>query len=103
MSDDDFEEFSEVFIRQIRVSKRYIRDMDDIMDKYTESDFKYRFRFSKDVVLNVVLPIVSQKVLSSDRGLPVSPLLKLLTALRFYATSSFQVRFKNNHSRNHSK
>ncbi|KAI8440283.1 hypothetical protein MSG28_001639 [Choristoneura fumiferana] len=84
--DNDF--FAEI---EIRKPKIYRRDVDPLHD-YTEEFFKMRFRFSKSTVMHVILPRVIDSLQSeTQRGLPISPLCQLLTALRFYATGTFQI------------
>lgn len=40
-----------------------------------------------------ILPLIEEGLVKiNNRGLPISPALQLLIALRFYATGSFQVR-----------
>lgn len=73
-----------------RVYKIYFRDRDPLHE-YTESDFKKKFRFGKNVVMNVILPMIIDNIrYETQRGLPISPECQLLTALRFYATANFQ-------------
>jgi len=49
-------------------------------------------RFSKETVVDVLLDLISNIDYSTKRGLPIPPiLLQLLTTLRFYASSNFQV------------
>ena len=89
--DNDFAEFVEFYEqRDFRVPKRYIRDMENPLETYTEQQFKRRFRFDKFTVVNILVPLI-ERVNINHRGLPISPLMKMLVALRFYATASFQV------------
>nr|CAD7394179.1 unnamed protein product [Timema cristinae] len=55
----------------------------------TSAEFIRRFRFSKDTVVNVIVPLLAGPN-QNARGLPVPPLIKVITALRFYGTGSFQ-------------
>lgn len=48
-------------------------------------------RFSKETVVDVLLDLITNISYSTNRGLPIPPILQLLTALRFYASSNFQV------------
>jgi len=52
-----------------------------------------RYRFNKDTVQNYIFPLIRDDLSEADqRGRPIPPIIKLLTALRFYATGSFQVK-----------
>ncbi|XP_066602161.1 putative nuclease HARBI1 [Prorops nasuta] len=76
----------------MRCPKRYIRNFEDPFDRWNEIEFKKRFRFSKESVIHGILPLCEKKLSrSSNRGLPITPVLQLLIALRYYATSSFQL------------
>lgn len=48
-------------------------------------------RFSEETVVDVLLDLISNISYPTNRGLPIPPILQLLTALRFYASSNFQV------------
>lgn len=75
-----------------RARKRYVRDREDPMQHYSEEEFVRRYRFTKAVVLNILLPVVQHQITAQNmRGLPVAPILQLLICLRFYATGNFQV------------
>ena len=76
----------------LRVTKRYLRDWENPMEFYNEEEFRMRFRFHKQTVLDSLLPIVVEDLSKvNNRGLPLPPLTKLLIAIRFYATASYQV------------
>ncbi|XP_071055943.1 putative nuclease HARBI1 [Onthophagus taurus] len=50
-----------------------------------------RFRFGRDIIQNILLPLVYPRdVATTNRGLPIPPIIKLCTALRFYASGSYQ-------------
>lgn len=75
-----------------RIPKRYIRDLDNPVEFYREHEFKNRYRFSKTTVMEVILPLIGDRLSKvNNRGLPFPPLLQLLLSLRFYATRNFQV------------
>ncbi|KAJ8939892.1 hypothetical protein NQ318_023232 [Aromia moschata] len=75
-----------------RVIKRYIRDNEKPVEFYNTEEFRKRYRFQKDTVVNVVLPLIKEDLQRPDnRGLPIPPLIQLLLCLRFYATCSFQM------------
>ncbi|XP_046975194.1 putative nuclease HARBI1 [Vanessa cardui] len=80
----------EIEVPEPRNPKVYFRDVDPFND-YSEDCFKKRFRFSKNVI-HIILPKITGFLESeTQRGLPITPLCQLLTALRFYATGSFQI------------
>lgn len=94
---DDYFEFLEVVEEENniveRLPKRYIRDAENPMEYYADEEFCRRYRFSKHVVTNIILPLIINGLeVPDNRGLSVSPLIKLLICLRFYATGNFQVR-----------
>jgi hypothetical protein len=74
------------------IGRMYLRDRQNPLEYYSHAEFSMRYRFSKRTVRDVLLPLVEQQPLS-NRGLPIPVILKLLIALRFYATGSFQVCF----------
>ncbi|XP_030760951.1 putative nuclease HARBI1 [Sitophilus oryzae] len=75
----------------INIPRRYIRDMENPIEKYNDVEFRKRFRFSKPIVQHILLPIVEDQEQTTNRGLPVPPIIGLLVTLRFYATGSFQI------------
>lgn len=75
-----------------RIPKRYLRDLENPVEFFREDEFKIRYRFSKTTVMEVILPIIGNRLDKvNNRGLPFPPLLQLLLSLRFYATGNFQV------------
>lgn len=79
-------------IRAIRVPKRYIRDGENPFEFYDDTEFKRRFRFSKESILYGILPKIEENLTKiNNRGLPISPAIQLLICLRFYASASFQI------------
>ncbi|KOB69007.1 Uncharacterized protein OBRU01_17455 [Operophtera brumata] len=61
-----------VNINEPRKTKVYFRN--DPLRENTENDFRMRYRFSKSVVLNVILPLIIDDLRSdTQRGLPISP------------------------------
>ncbi|XP_060524763.1 putative nuclease HARBI1 [Cylas formicarius] len=76
----------------LRMPKRYIRDMQNPVQFYNDFEFKRRYRFSKNVVMEHLIKLVEPELLKvNQRGLPVSPLIAVLCTLRFYASGSFQL------------
>ncbi|CAK1589292.1 unnamed protein product [Parnassius mnemosyne] len=93
-SEDDFDNYIQERINvQRRISTRkVIRDFQNPFDYYSANEFKSRYRFSKDIVLNILLPLINADLLKvTSRGLPVPPIYQLLVALRFYSSGSFQI------------
>lgn len=93
MDFEDFLEFIE-YLEEARnvVPRRYVRDAANPFEFYDNHQFKTRYRFSKEIIRDVLLPLVGDNLVKlSKRGLPISPILQLLIALRFYATGNFQV------------
>lgn len=89
--DDDFDDFVE-FVYFVRAPKQYIRDAINPVEYFNNLEFKRRYRFSKEIINNVLLPIVQDALVKGNRrGLPISPLFQLLVALRYYATANLQV------------
>nr|CAD7435405.1 unnamed protein product [Timema monikensis] len=73
------------------IPKRYLRDIDNPLEFYSEDEFRMRFRFSKDNVVNILHPLVEDLLKKPDqRGLPLPSIQKLMLALRFYATGNIQ-------------
>ncbi|KAJ4425432.1 hypothetical protein ANN_28047 [Periplaneta americana] len=92
--DDDFDEFIEFYNENenenvFRPNKRYIRDMENPLEMYSDQQFKRRYRFNKNTIVDILVPLIENHN-TTMRSLPISPLLKILVALRFYATASFQ-------------
>nr|XP_013189921.1 unnamed protein product [Amyelois transitella] len=73
-------------------TRKVIRDFQDPFDYYSSEEFRRRYRFTKDVVHFVLLPLINKDLEKlTARGLPVPPLYQLLVSLRFYASGSFQM------------
>jgi hypothetical protein len=70
--------------------RRYLRDGQNPLEFYNDGQFKLRFRVTKCTFLNEILPLVSQDT-STNRGLPIPPIIQAAIVLRFYATGNFQV------------
>ncbi|XP_063230960.1 uncharacterized protein LOC134535669 [Bacillus rossius redtenbacheri] len=90
--DRDFNEFI-VYARDnpyAPAPRRYLRDVDNPLEFYSNSEFFRRFRFSKETVTDVIVPLVTQDN-GENRGLPVPTIIKVTTALRFYGSNSFQI------------
>ncbi|XP_060877192.1 putative nuclease HARBI1 [Metopolophium dirhodum] len=76
-----------------RVPKRYVRDMQNPIDYYSDKEFKNRYRFSKTLVIECLMPLIFNEIeaVTTMRGLPVPQLIKLLAVLRFYGTGNIQL------------
>jgi hypothetical protein len=80
-SDDDDREN----MRRILCPRPWLRS--DRFEKYNDQEFKMRYRFSK-----LILDLIENNLTYlSYRNDPISPMLQLLIALRFYATGTFQM------------
>ncbi|CAK1589161.1 unnamed protein product [Parnassius mnemosyne] len=93
-SDEEFDNYlDEQVNRQESVTiRRVIRDFQNPFEYYSEVEFKQRYRFRKETVLNVLMPLISHNLEKlTKRGLPIPPVYQLLIALRFYASASFQI------------
>ena len=87
---DNFDDFDDIEII-IRIPKRYLRGVKNPLEFFDNDEFKQRYRFSKDIIVHVVFPLVQPQLERGNlRGLPILPLYQLLTTLRFYATGNFQ-------------
>ncbi|VEN39714.1 unnamed protein product [Callosobruchus maculatus] len=62
-----------------QVPRRYIRDMENPLEIYNEREFRKRFRFSKDVLQNVLVPLIQEREPQTNRGLPVHPVILTLS------------------------
>lgn len=75
-----------------RAPKRYIRDLENPLEAFDDIEFQRRYRFRKNCVTDVLLPLVQHQLdKNSNRGLPIPTIFQLLLALRFYGSNSFQV------------
>jgi hypothetical protein len=91
MYNDDF--YFDNFYTVQKIPKRYIRDMQNPIEFFKDTQFLDRFRFPKCIVLEILLPIVLTSInpVVDLRGLPISPIMKFLTALRFYTSGCYQL------------
>jgi len=78
-SDGDFDDFLERMeeinhereARGRQLPKRYLRDFDDPLTFHSEEEFAIRYRFLKQTVILVILPLVQVQLAAMDnRGLP---------------------------------
>ncbi|KAH7940689.1 hypothetical protein HPB49_003554 [Dermacentor silvarum] len=60
------------------------------MEVYDDDEFITRYRFTKQTVREL-LAFLPLETSGDNRGLPLTPLLQLLVALRFYGAGTFQI------------
>ena len=70
---------------------RKLRDRSNPLEDFSDSEFRMRFRLSKESVSVVLVGIIDLLRYESDRNQAISPINQFLIALRFYASASFQV------------
>lgn len=93
---DDTDDFVDFALRVYDVASgnvyripRLMRDRGNPMEHYDETEFCIRYRFSKTTVCRL-LELLPMQESADGRGIPVPPMLRLLTALRFYGAATFQ-------------
>ena len=60
----------------LHAPKRYIRDMTNPMNFYSNREFKKRYRFEKQTIMQSILPIIERDFhRDNHRGLPFPPIL----------------------------
>uniref|UniRef100_A0A8D9AYH6 Nuclease HARBI1 n=1 Tax=Cacopsylla melanoneura TaxID=428564 RepID=A0A8D9AYH6_9HEMI len=76
----------------VRAPKRYLRDPGNLLEYFDDDQFFRRYRFSKDVVVNVIFPLV-RNILETDtmQGVIQPPMTRLLAVMQFYASGNFQI------------
>ncbi|PSN35954.1 hypothetical protein C0J52_24025 [Blattella germanica] len=83
---ENFEEVQRI-VRLIAPQPRhFVRDVQNPMEVYRETEFKKRFRFDKNTVMDILVMIQDDMIKENRRGLPVPPIIQLLVSLRYYAT-----------------
>ncbi|XP_066590574.1 putative nuclease HARBI1 [Prorops nasuta] len=88
---DEEENLSRAF-QVIRIQRRIFRSRKNWFDILNNKEFQERFRLSKDqflMVLNKIEINLAGNVTSRDED--ISPCIKMLVSLRFYATGSFLI------------
>lgn len=77
---DDFLEYVDnIEANGLRLEKCYMRDMQDSFVFYEPVEFVKRYRFRKESVREVVLPLVFERLRkNNNRGLPIPPILQFL-------------------------
>lgn len=66
-----------------------MKDRENPMETYTNTEFIVRFRFAKETVRHL-LEMQSLPTKSDGRGSPMPPMLQHMTTLRFYGAATFQ-------------
>lgn len=81
----------EIFTQNSLNNQRVIRDHANVLDNYSDEQFRERFRFGKIGFLKLVEYLKSDLEPRSNRRCNYSPEAQLLVALRFYANGSAQL------------
>jgi hypothetical protein len=74
--------------RAERVFRREIPD-ENILQYYSDSDLRARYRFGREAILNIVRLIEEEIRPATNRSFPISATNQVLITLRFLATGSF--------------
>jgi hypothetical protein len=74
---------------QIR-NPRIYRARENPFQKYTDREFKNRYRFTKAQVENLYGLLGNEFLIENDRGNPVDGKLQLMCALRYFARGQIQ-------------
>ena len=69
---------------------RHRRDRFNPLEEYHKEDFRLRFRLRRDLVIYLIKILEKDLQHQTRRGLPLTPMQQVLTALRFYVTGTFQ-------------
>ncbi|KAF6203629.1 hypothetical protein GE061_001961 [Apolygus lucorum] len=85
---DDWEDNDEQM--QVTLVKRYIRDASNPMETFHGREFRSRLHFDKETVVFPLPIFFGRDIPNNNRGLPIPPMLKVLIALRYYGSSSYQ-------------
>lgn len=90
-SDDEMLLLYANYMQRSRID-RVFRDRSDPLQEYSDEEFRIRFRLDKQCVIDLFDSVRDNDFLNpSNRLGVVSPMNRLLIALRFYASGSFQV------------
>ncbi|KAG0418783.1 hypothetical protein HPB47_004595 [Ixodes persulcatus] len=74
----------------VSVPRRQLRDRLNPLELFNDREPLARYRFTKATVASL-LESLSLEECTSNRGLPVPPMVQLLIALQFYGAGTFQV------------
>ena len=75
--------------RRIVVQRQVFRDYSHPFDKYNDLELYRKFRFTRQVIVEITGEIADLLQLATRQG-ALSPILQVLLTLRFHATGSFQ-------------
>ncbi len=70
--------------------ERVFRDHINPLDRYDDTDFKARYRLSRQAVIDVIDMLEDDLATHSNCHTTVSPAIRVLVTLRCYATGSYQ-------------
>ena len=73
----------------MRVERRYRREIQDILQYYSDSECRARYRFGKDAIMFIVNLVRDEISRPTNRSCSLSTTNQVLIALRFLATGSF--------------
>lgn len=73
-----------------QVIEHPLRDMENPLEKWDEDQFIARFRLSKAATQQLLQLLLGDLDFCTQRNHPIPPHIRLLTALRFYATGNMQ-------------
>lgn len=83
------DEFLSVSLPRIRTAP----DRPDVFETLNDAEFRYRFRFTKETVINI-LEMIEEEIAPRGSGNKAnSAMNKLLMTLAFYASGSFQILY----------
>lgn len=68
-----------------------IRDRNNPFSNLDEEEFRRRYRFSKETVLNLISKLHSDIQSNTEQSTDIPPYLQILSSLRFFATGQFQL------------
>jgi len=60
-----------------RIPRKYIRNLDDLLEKYNDEQFLKHYRIPKIIILDNLLDLLGINY-NNNSGLPLLPLLQLL-------------------------
>lgn len=78
-------------INNLRIERRILRDRLNPLEYYNDEEFRVRFRFSKDTLINLILPdILPELQRPTRRSFSLTPIQQICAVLRFYSCGSYQ-------------
>ena len=76
---------------KIQMQRRVNQRPTELLDRYTDEEFRMRFRITKSTFEILLVMIKGGLSFESLRNNPISPELQLLITQRFFATGDFQM------------